>query len=161
LEEPVAGPEGGEKGVDIRKIPHQLAIEFLGKRFPAVAGSQASLDVGYSCSLHEADICACECARCISLHQNNVWCFHVQDAFQAGNGARRQTTQGLAVRHQIQIMIRPDFEEFQDLIQHRPVLCCNHHNRSDPAGTLEFLNHGSHLDGLRASSENENGFHEL
>jgi hypothetical protein len=71
--------------------------------------------------------------------------------------------QGLAGEHEVEIVIRLDVEDFEDLVEHSAVLCGSAHNGAKfrrPGPEVE--NERREFDGFRARSENQqNSLHEV
>src|SRR4030095_14753998 len=72
----------------------------------------------------------------------------------------RDLSQRLIVAHDVQIVIGPDVEERQNLVEHLPVL----RRDADDAGemirmTLELFEDRGHFDGFRSSAEDREDFH--
>ncbi len=67
----------------------------------------------------------CDDGRGIAYHEHPVWLKVCQNGIKMGKDGRADLCQGLVITHQVQVIVWLDLEEFQHLIEHLPVLCCD------------------------------------
>jgi hypothetical protein len=117
--------------------------------FPCAAG----LDVSDRDPLVVGGQGAGQCGGGVAVHQHEVGLFHRQHRAQTLQHVRGEIREILPGLHQVQVVIRPDVEQLQDLVQHLPVLRGHADAGIHTLGALQGLDHRGHLDGLRARAE--------
>ena len=90
----------------------------------------------------------------ISLHQHEIRSFSVQDALQRGQNPRRGLRQRLARRHDVQIVMRPYLESFQNLVEHGAMLRRHADLYVEAIVPGQAMVHRTEFDGLRPGTEN-------
>ncbi|MNF95255.1 hypothetical protein D3C84_779970 [compost metagenome] len=96
--------------------------------------------------------------RGVTLRQDDVRFFGEQDLVQLQQQAGRERCQCLVRLHDVEVEIRRDAEEVQDLIQHVPVLRGRKDFNVRPWLLLERQNHRRHLDRFRACADRADNF---
>ncbi|MNY51998.1 hypothetical protein D3C86_1876360 [compost metagenome] len=77
----------------------------------------------------------------------------LEDRGELGEHPAREVRQGLARLHEIQVGVRDDAEEVQDLVEHLAVLGGDADLEVQVVGLGDRKNHRRHLDGLGAGAE--------
>ena len=96
---------------------------------------------------------------CVSLYQDQRWPLVVQVIVQRLQAAGGQGGKGLAGPHQIQVNVRPYAKDFQNLIQHFPVLSGHTDPTINPGVAAKCQYHRSQLNGLRPGAQDDTDFH--
>ena len=111
---------GREMGVgeDRGEVP----VDFFGKWIELLTRAQSRFDMGDGDLVIEGCEGPHEGGRSVPLNHNEVGLFVQQDGVETLHGARRNLGQALPGTDDIQIMVRPDQEQFQDLVQHFAML---------------------------------------
>ena len=120
--------------VDGRDGTGQLAVHFFRERRIDVPCPQTGFDVAYRDLLVIRSQGAGEGRRRIAVDQDQVRFFLGQDILQAHEGLCRNVVQRLPLGHDIQVIVRRNPEEIQDLVEHLAMLGCNGDDGLDLVG---------------------------
>ena len=135
----------------VGETPGEAAVHFLWEWIPLVICSKAGFYMEKLCFCIKRGE-ACHKCRCgIPLGDNEIWLLGFQHRHQGSEGARREIGQRLTIRHQLQVVVRGDIKDAEDLLKHFLMLTGGD---SDDANLvrmpLEFLNNRCHFDSIRA-----------
>ena len=129
------------------------AIHLFGIGIGLVSRPEPRLDVGNGHARVEGR------ERCrhgrggVPLDQEQVRLLAGQIRRQLGEGAGRDLGEGLSLPHEVEVVIRADLEERENLIEHLAVLRGDADERADAGFLGEELQDRCHLDRLRAGAE--------
>src|SRR5262249_53089001 len=134
--------------------------ERVGYRREVLTGAKPGFDVPHADAMVKSRKRADHRRGRVALSQHPVGPFSAQHNIKLRQSVGRDLGQRLIGTHYVQVMIGPDVEQRENLVEHPPML----RGDADDAGemvrmTLEFLDHRSHFDGFRASAEDREEFH--
>ena len=118
----VLGRPLGRREVQRRQLRRQHPVQLFRERLQHIARAQPRLHVPYGNLGIECRQRPAERGRRVSLHQDHVRSLLADHRFQRRHNPRRRLRQALVRPHDVQIMVRPDPEHLQHLVQHLPVL---------------------------------------
>src|SRR5436190_21743149 len=155
LVEQRAGGNGGRREVRVSEDIGNAPIHLLWKRTVFVASAKARLDVTEPDTMVVRFHRGNEHRGRVALRQDPVGA-HVGDhRIQGHEQIGGELRERLVLRHHVQVDIRHDLEQVQDLIQHLAVLARRADDRTDLVRMPpQFGNHRGHLDGLWPRAEN-------
>ena len=140
--------QGGEAG-------GQHPVEFLRPGGLQVSGAEPGLDMADGDMMVERRQGGGEDRRGIALNQDKVGFLLLQIAIQRRDGAGCEAGQGLVPLHEVEIHIRDNAENVENLVQHVTVLGRHAYPAADLRGFAEGQNHRGQFDGFRSCSEND------
>ena len=116
-----------------------------------VTNRYLKIETGKSC--HES-------GRCISMNEDYIRPFFLQNFTNSVQDIRSHIEKGLTILHDRQIVIRDNFECLQHLIQHLAVLSGDADDGLDCISALEFIDPRAHFNGLWTGAEDQHdSFH--
>ena len=134
--------------------PGQLAVGFFGPGREQVAGAQPRLDMADRDLLVISGQRCCQRGRCIAVHQHDIGLEILQGRLDPGQDLAGDARKRLPRLHDVEVVVRHDFEQAQHLIEHFAVLRGHADARVEPFGCRQLLDERGHLDGFGASTEN-------
>jgi len=121
----VPGCAGGCGEVQSGQAGCEHPVHLLGKRLGHIACAESSFDVpDWNAGIERGERTA-ERGGGVALHQHDSGLLGFEDSFERSQNPGSGLKQGLAGEHQIEIVIRPDVEHGEHLIQHVTVLTCD------------------------------------
>ncbi len=142
--------------MEIRDRAGQTAVDLLRERIRSVVGAQPRFDVPDGDLAVEGREAADERRGRVPLDEHHVRADLAEDMVQCLDGVLRDLGQGLPGAHDVQIVVRRDLEDVQDLIQHLPVLRGrDRHHAKEPLFRPEADDHRSELDGVGTGPEDD------
>jgi hypothetical protein len=91
----------------------------------------------------------------VPLDQHEVGAVRAQPSADRGEDPAGQFGQGLPRLHQVEVMIGPEAEVGERLVEHLPVLGGREEHGAEPGGRAQRLVDRSHLDGFGAGADDE------
>lgn len=150
----LAGLRGGE--VELAHDVDRLAVEFLGPGAVDVVRAQARLHMAHGNLKVEACKRCREAGRSVAVDQDHVGPLVLEDCLELEKHVTRHVEQRLARLHNRQVVVGIYIEDAQYLVEHLAVLARHGHDGLELIRTrLKLIDERAHLDGLRASTEDE------
>jgi hypothetical protein len=111
---------GGETqvGEDVDEVP----VDLFRKRRVLASCAQPRLDVADGKLPVERGVTSCERARVVPLHEHEVGSLAGEGSVEAGERANRDVGERLSLGHDVEVLVRLDSKDAQDLVEHRAVL---------------------------------------
>ena len=156
LQIPPVGPGGTE--VELGQAAHHGPVHLLREGGVPVPGPQACLHVAHGDLLVKGRQGAGEGGGGVAVDQDQVGLFLRKDLLQAQQALAGDGVQALAGLHDIQIVVRGDGKEAEDVVQHLPVLGGDAADAAELTPALQLLHQGRHLHRLRAGPEDRHDF---
>ena len=147
-------PLGGREvvvGDHVATVPEDL----LGKRRAFLAAPEPRLHVAHAHVLEVAHQRTEEHGGGVALHQQDVGLVVGHDPTEPVEAGVRDIVKALAVLHDAQIVVGHHDEGVQHLVDEVGVLSGEREARVHPAVGPERVEHGRHLDGLRARADHD------
>jgi hypothetical protein len=131
----------------------QHPVGLFGIRGSEVPGAQPGLDVAHWNVPVEGGQRGAEHRGRVALHEDQVGPAPGKVAVDGFDRARGQPGERLARAHEVEVGVRPDAEDVQDLVEHLAVLGRNADAAVETTVDLEPEDHRGQLDGLRPGAE--------
>ena len=133
-----------------------LAVHLLGPRAVDVVSPETGLDMANRDLLVEGGEGGGGAGGCVTMDQNHIRLALFEHIAHASKHAGGDIVEILPLLHDVQVVIRLHIEDPEHLVQHLTVLSRYSHDCLEILRILlELLHQRAHLDGLRASPENE------
>ena len=140
---------------DLRQAVGQASVHLLREGTVDVVGAQARLHVGDGDHAVEGGQSGGEGGGGVAVHQHQVGLGLLQQGVDAVEHRRGDVAQGLALAHDLEVVVHGKGEGVDDLVEHLPVLPGEAGDDAEDAPALELQHHGRHLDGLRPGAEGD------
>ena len=152
-------PAGRCRGkVKVSHAGDELTVHLLRIRGILMISTQPCLDMPDGDLLIERGERGCEGRRGIAVDQDHVGLLILQHRCQPLQDVAGDAVQGLAVLHDVQIMIGLDLECLQHAVQHLSVLGADADDALQLGMLFDRVDDRCHLDGLRPGAENTHDF---
>ena len=149
-----AGLRGGE--VVLAHDVDGLAVELLRPGAVDVVRAQARLDVAHGDLQVEAGKRRGEAGRGVTMDKDDVGPLVLEDGPELEQHVARHVEQRLARLHDRQVVVGRHTENAQHLVEHLTMLAGHGHDSLElTLARLQLVDERTHLDGLRASAEDE------
>ena len=137
---------------------YSFTVEFFRIRAVDVIGAKPSLHVSHGNLLIKACKCSDEGGRRITVNENNVRFYFVEDITYSIQNISRNIKQGLAGLHDGKVVIRHYTERIENHVQHLTVLRRNADDGLNCLACLQLIDERTHLDCFGSCTEDEHYF---
>jgi len=136
-----------------RESRRQRPVDLLGEGRVRVARAEPGLEVHDGDLLVEGGQAADKGRRGVALHEHRVGALGLEERCQAVKRARRHRRERLPRRAQVEVVVRDDPEQVEDLGEHLSVLARHDDDRVEVGRPLELRDHGGDLDPFRTGAK--------
>ena len=150
----VLGARRPRREMDVREHARDTPVHLLGPRIVLVERPQTGLDVADLPALLERSERAGHGRRRVALDEHPVGMLLLENRAEPVDDRDRDVVQRLGVLHHVQVVIRPDLEQVEHLVEHLPMLAGHADPRLEHVRPpLELPDDGRELDRLRTRAE--------
>ena len=159
LSEEIIAVPFGRREVDVGDVAGQRPVHLLGPRGVLVVRPETRFDVADGDLVVERRKRRDERRRRIAVDEDEVGLLFFKDRIKAEQNAGGDRRERLAGLHQVQVVIGPEVEQAQDLVEHLAVLGRHAEDRVDARFAFEPFHERRHFDRFGARSEDRKDFH--
>lgn len=151
----------GGSEVEGAELAVEASVHLFGPRAVDVVGAQTGLDVAHGYLLVVGGQGGQGRCGGVAMYQHHVGFRLLQNAAHSEQDARGEVVEILSGLHEVEVVVGTDAEDVEYLVEHLAVLSGDADEHAEMLRSpLQLHHHGSHLDGLRTSTEDdEYGFH--